>query len=63
MQTQLHLSAALAATAVRFVPPAHIKRWTGRSIPTILLPDLAALRIAGASVGQAEATSARSSRA
>ncbi len=45
MQTQL----SLASAPVRFTPPAHVKRWTGRVRPTILLPNLASLRIAGAS--------------
>ena len=40
------LAVGLAATQTRFVPPAHVKRWTGRAVPTILLPSLAALRIA-----------------
>ncbi|MBC8010571.1 MAG: hypothetical protein H7067_10800 [Burkholderiales bacterium] len=52
MQTQLHLSSALAVTSLRFVPPAHVKRWTGRAVPTIRLPDLAALRIAGSSLSR-----------
>ncbi len=41
------LAVGLAAAQTRFVPPAHVKRWTGRAVPTILLPSLAALRIAG----------------
>lgn len=47
------LAVGLAATQTRFVPPAHVKRWTGRAVPTILLPSLAALRIAGPDVASA----------
>lgn len=54
MQTTTSLQAFLASEPVpahparAFTPPAHVKRWTGRAIPTIRLPSLAALRIAGA---------------
>lgn len=59
MQTQHHLASSLSATAARFVPPAHVKRWTGRAAPTILLPSLAALRIAGPSAASVAARPAR----
>lgn len=32
----------------RFAPPAHVRRWTGRTPLTIPLPCLAGLRIAAA---------------
>ncbi len=42
----MQTSATAAASATpRFNPPAHVKRWTGRAVPTILLPNLAALRL------------------
>lgn len=32
-------------TPARFNPPANVRRWTGRTTPTILLPSLASLRL------------------
>lgn len=51
MKTHSNLSASAtalaAATTLAFSPPAHVRRWTGRSPLTIPLPSLAALRITG----------------
>lgn len=45
----MHASATSRPTFVssstRFNPPANVKRWTGRAVPTILLPCLASLRL------------------
>ena len=49
-QSRLTTEAYLSTSpffSLRRNPPAHVRRWTGRSQLTLPLPDLAALRLHG----------------
>ena len=59
MQTNTStLASSLFVSNLRFAPPAHVKRWTGRAALTIPLPSLANLRL-GQSGGGAPAQAGR----